>query len=170
MESYIENENSGGRRRAVSALDISIILVLIAVIVLGVIRAGVIEKIAFRGSDCDLTVRIFAYPAGFEANFSSGDKVYLADGTLLGEIVSAKSSPSVLTLTNAGGEAVDYSYPEGTLSDIELRIRCSLEWKSDSWYTSGSLRMVYGETLVFYTSRAQCESVIVKIAQNEEAY
>ena len=153
--------------RRISALDISVILLLVAVVVLALVRIGVVDRISFRGTDCNVTVRVTKADASFAANISIGDKVYLEDGMLLGTVVSASVSPSYFRETAEDGTSVSVKYPEGEYKDVDIVISASLAWKDGSRYTIGGQRIMAGTALSLDTAAAVFECVVSSVEEAE---
>lgn len=159
----LNTEEKSGRR--ISALDISVILLIVAILVLALVRLGVVDRISFRGTDCDVTVRITKADASFAANISEGDKVYFEDGTLLGTVVSASVSPSYFRATGTDVATVSAKYPESEYVDVSVVVRASLAWKDGSRYTLGGKRIIAGAAFTLDTAAAVFECVVSSIEE-----
>jgi len=153
-------EKSG---RRISALDISVILLIVAVLILALVRLGVVDRISFRGTDCDVKVRITMADASFASNLSEGDKVYLDDGSLLGTVVSASVSPSYFRAAGSDGTYSQVKYPEKEYADVDIVVRASLAWKESSWYTLSGKRIISGVALSLDTPTAVFECSVVSV-------
>ncbi len=151
------------RKVRFTAVDLSVVLLVIAIVVLAVIRTGAVGKILFRGEDCDVVFTASALAAGFSGSISKGDEVRLADGTLVGTVTAVSSSGSSF-YPAGGGEKT--SYPAGTYEDVKITVRCSLAWKDGYWVSSAGTRFVPGESHSLSTPRAVFDATVTSVIQS----
>ena len=151
------------RKVRFTAVDLSVVLLVIAIAVLAVIRTGAVGKILFRGEDCDVVFTASSLASGFSDNISNGDEVRLPDGTLIGTVVAVTSSASSFYPAGSGDKV---SYPANTFEDVKITVRCSLAWKDGYWVSSAGTRVVPGESHSLSTLRAVFDATVTSVIQS----
>ena len=164
------NEESGEIRRddskrRIGALDVAVIISVIALIVFAVLRLGLADRVFFSGQNFNVVIESGAISAETVSSVSTGDSVVFSDGKPLGTVVSVESAPAVFEATADNGERILVAYPEGGPVRITLTVSVRLAWKDGRYVTSSGSRVTPGDKTVFSTKFASIEGTVISIKE-----
>lgn len=148
-----------------SVIDAVILIVILAVIASMVLRFTTdLRLFNYDTEKYVVTVKACGIRYTSIDMISSEDKVFLADGELLGILMHAPTVTPMLsyTLTSAG-EMVAVYYPDNTLVDIILEIECDLINENGSAMTKNGVHIASGVVMDAHTPAVDLNFEIVNV-------
>lgn len=167
-----EKGKSGNFR--IKALDVVIILLVLAAVVGVYFRFNVIDTITNKSNikECRVSFAIKDIRYTTADYIGVGDKIYYSNGEELGSLIEASNDsinaltvrPASKTVVSSNGEAVTITYPVDTRIDAEGRFICKCSVSSDGAYlVDGTKRIAAGETVSVYTEKVSLNILITDI-------
>jgi len=148
-----------------NALDLCVIIALIAVLGSVLLRFIPLDKLTESRKNYTVTLKITNVDlAVIEASgIKEGDQLTTSDGAVLGTVVSVEKTPSVLGISDAGEKIV---YPEGTVYDLKIGVSCVLTASSSGTYSAGKEPVTAGAGLKIYGHYYEFDSSVLTVVQN----
>lgn len=159
------NTNTKQNKLKFSIIDAVIIIVAIAVIASVVLRYTTdLRLFGHETEKYNVTVRACGVRYTSLDMISSADKVYLADGELLGGLLRAPTVTPMLSYTvTSSGEMVAAYYPDNTYVDITIDMECDLISDDGSVMTKNGVHIAQGVIIAAHTHAVDLTLEIISV-------
>ena len=146
METRDKEGKRAGRGPRFNAIDIAVILAVLAIIVSVALRFLPLNRIAEKkaGYTALITVKGCDGEALASAGLAAGCELRFADGTPAGQVVSVRSEPSVFP-----GDG-SLRYPESSIADLTLTLSCELLVSEAGTFAANGTAVSAGAPLELY--------------------
>ena len=151
------------KKLSLTALDIAILLAIIAIIASAVLRITWRKLNSSDTAQCSVSYKVSMVYHTVPDSFAEGEKVYLDDGSLLGTMGTSSVIPAEFAAAEKNGDITYHMYPEDTFSDISGTISAQL-YKADGGYvTVGGIHIATGTVLTVHTRIADMTVLVTGV-------
>jgi hypothetical protein len=158
-----EARGKTGKGRGLTALDIAVIIILIAVVLSVALRLVWDRIFSADRKDCTVSFEVSAAKSAVGSLLAEGDAVMLPDGSRLGTLGAVSVTPAVFLATDASGGPVEARWPEDTLVDISGTLTAELYDRDGGFLTKGGLRICAGTVIVLHTRTADFQVTVTGV-------